>query len=111
MSNEKDLAPINTQTQIALPVSPPTFKVTLLTGRNNEPVTKKISLQPDGTILKESLAHNISYGTCQQFDITMSQLAEGLVSLKACNAMMYGISNSLNNRIINLNDENNNHWC
>jgi len=107
MSNKKDLTPINNQTQIALPVSPPTFKVTLLTGRNNDPVTKRISLQPDKTILKESLAHNISYGTCQQFDITMSQFAEGLVSLKPCNAMMYGISNSFNNRIINLNDENN----
>lgn len=89
-----------------------TLKFSLLTGAqdlvgNTLPVTKMIELFSDGTLSKQSLAHHITGGTCQQYEVTFEQFAQGLPQLTPSNAILYGTSNDMFNRIITQNSEQN----
>lgn len=81
-------------------------KFSLLESSNANPVTKKISLNSEGVLEKESLAHNLSRGNVQTLETTFAEYGACLTSLKPSQAIAYGVNKDSNfARIITKRDQ------
>ena len=64
---------------------------TVFSAENNKPVSKRLSLLPDFTLNKQSLAYNLARAIAETVTATPTQFAAGLQGLNKSQALCYGV--------------------